>query len=113
MIVNPNNIVEAIKIVNDLHNALNDKGINFTLYGSTLRNGIGNDIDICVLHSYRDNEYVKKKVAAHLEIQGFTQFGTDSYTGYLWKRYINKQAQALDIWIVNSSTQMKMEHGKD
>jgi predicted nucleotidyltransferase len=99
--ITPNNIVEAIKIVNELHEALYDKAINFSLYGSTLRNGVGNDIDICVLHCYKNNDYIKKKIATFLLERGYLQFGLDTDRGFLWRREIAGKEQFLDIWIVN------------
>lgn len=105
--VTPNNIVEAVKIVNQLHDALHDKAINFTLFGSTLRNGVGNDIDICVLHHYKENAYVKRKLALWLEENEFEQFGLDYNNGFMWRRLLKGQEQFLDIWIVNASRQIK------
>lgn len=41
-----NNIVNAVVLLNQLHNSQRLKGWVFALYGSVSRNGVGNDIDI-------------------------------------------------------------------
>jgi hypothetical protein len=106
----PNNIVEAVKIINVLHEALNSRwAINFLLYGSTLRNGVGNDIDICVVHAFRDPAPIIKAVNDWISALGFTNFGMLTDTGALYKRPLDGKEQVLDIWFVYTNAGKELE----